>query len=297
MRVFVTGATGFIGSAVVRELLTAGHQVTGLARSERSAAALVDAGAEALHGSLDDLDSLAKGAAAADAVAHLAFIHDFSDFEASCAADLRAIETIGAALEGSGKPFAISSGTAGLRPGHVVAEDYTPEGEWFGSPRLRSEITALGLADHGVRSSSVRFAPTVHGRGDHGFAHLLIEIARAKGFSAYVGDGTNRWPAVHRLDAARLFRLALEEAPAGTRVHAIAEEGIAFRDIAETIGRRLDLPVDGVSPEEADAHFGWIGRIAALDIPASSELTRERLGWEPTEPGLIADLEEGHYFG
>ncbi|MFJ6082701.1 SDR family oxidoreductase [Streptomyces sp. NPDC092369] len=297
MRVFVTGATGFIGSALVHELLGAGHRVTGLARSERSAAALVDAGAEVLHGSLDDLDSLAKGAASADAVAHLAFIHDFSDFEASCAADLRAIETIGAALEGSGKPFAIASGTAGLRPGQLVTEDYTPQGEWFGTPRLRSETTALGLADHGVRSSSVRLAPTVHGVGDHGFVHLLIEIARAKGFSAYVGDGTNRWPAVHRLDAARLFRLTLEGAPAGTRVHAIAEEGIAFRAIAETIGRRLDLPTEAVSSEEAAAHFGWIGPIAALDMPASNELTRERLGWQPTEPGLIADLEAGHYFG
>ncbi|MET7474209.1 SDR family oxidoreductase [Streptomyces sp. NPDC005648] len=300
MRVFVTGATGFIGSAVVRELLDAGHQVTGLARSDTSAAALRAAGAEVRRGDLAGLDGLAEGAAAADAVAHLAFIHDFSadfDFAAACAADLRAIESIGAALEGSDKPFVISSGTALLSGGgRVGTEEDTPVPGSFGEVRGRNENAAIALADRGVRSASVRFAPTVHGRGDHGFVHLLIGIAREKGFSAQVGDGANRWPAVHRTDAARLVRLALEGAPAGTRLHAVGEEGVPFHEIATAIGRHLDLPVHSIAPEEAAPHFGWLGHIATMDAPASNALTRKWLEWEPTGPGLLEDLEEGHYF-
>lgn len=299
MRVFVTGATGFIGSAVVRELLDAGHQVTGLARSDASAAALTAAGAEVHRGDLNDPDTLAAGAAAADGVAHLAFIHDFSgtfDFAAACAADLRAIEAVGAALAGSDKPLVISSGTALLKPGSVATEEDTAPPESFGAVRARNEEAAVALADRGVRSAAVRFAPTVHGRGDKGFVSMLIDIAREKGFAAHVGDGANRWPAVHRSDAARLVRLALESAPAGTRLHAVGEEGVPFRDIAAVIGRHLDLPVRSVSPEEAASHFGWLAHVAPLDVPASNALTRKWVGWEPTGPELLEDLEEGHYF-
>ncbi|MGW2719086.1 SDR family oxidoreductase [Streptomyces sp. NPDC001492] len=299
MRVFVTGATGFIGSAVVRELLDAGHRVTGLARSDSSAAALTAAGAEVRRGSLDDLESLGEGAAAADGVAHFAFIHDFSadfDFAAACAADLRAIEAMGAVLEGSDKPFVMSSGTALLQPGRLNTEEDTAPPESFGAVRARNEDAAVALADRGVRSAAVRFSPTVHGRGDKGFVSMLIAIAREKGFAAYVGDGTNRWPAVHRTDAAHLARLALESAPAGTRLHAVADEGVPFRGIAAVIGRHLDLPVRSITAEEAPAHFGWLANVVGLDIPASNALTRKWLGWEPTGPGLIEDLEEGHYF-
>ncbi|RPF33547.1 SDR family oxidoreductase [Streptomyces sp. TLI_185] len=299
MRVFVTGATGFIGSAVVRELLDAGHEVTGLARSDASAEALTAAGADVHRGDLTDPAGLAKGVATADGVAHLAFIHDFSgtfDFAAACAADLRVIEAIGTVLEGSDKAFVISSGTALLQPGRVNTEEDTAPPESFGAIRARNEDAAIALADRGVRSSSARFSPSVHGRGDHGFVHMLIDIARDKGFAAYVGDGANRWPAVHRTDAARLVRLALESAPAGTRLHAVGDEGVPFRDIAAVIGRHLDLPARSITAEAAPAHFGWLANVAGLDIPASNTLTRKWLGWEPTGPGLIEDLEEGHYF-
>ncbi|MEV6946893.1 SDR family oxidoreductase [Streptomyces sp. NPDC051172] len=299
MRVFVTGATGFIGSAVVRELLDAGHRVTGLARSGASAEALRAAGAEVRRGDLADPAGLAEGAAAADAVAHLAFIHDFSatfDFAAACAADLRAVEAIGAALEGSDKPFVMSSGTALLQPGRFNTEEDTAPPESFGAVRARNEDAAVALADRGVRSAAVRFSPTVHGRGDKGFVSMLIATAREKGFAAYVGDGANRWPAVHRTDAARVVRLAVESAPAGTRLHAVGEEGVPFRDIAAVIGRHLDVPVRSITAEEAPAHFGWLAHVVGLDVPASNTLTRKWLGWEPTGPGLIEDLEEGHYF-
>jgi nucleoside-diphosphate-sugar epimerase len=272
MRVFVTGATGYIGSAVVRELIDAGHKVVGLARSDNGAAVLKEAGAEVHRGAIDDLDSLHSGAAAADGVIHLAFKHDFSDFAGALTTDLHAVETMGAALEGSGKPFVITAHLNGAA----------------------SENAAFALA--GVRSSVVSLAPSVHGEGDKGFVPRLINIARTKGVSAYVGDGSNRWPAVHRLDAAHLYRLALEKAPAGSRLSGRAEEGVPFRDIAGVIGKHLNLPVVSISREEADAHFGFLGAIAAHDMPRSSALTQELLGWRPVHPALIPDLEQGHYF-
>ncbi|MCX4974947.1 SDR family oxidoreductase [Streptomyces sp. NBC_00620] len=293
MRVFVTGATGFIGSAVVRELIDAGHQVLGLARSDKSAASLTAAGAEVHRGALDDLDSLRAGAVAADGVIHTAFVHDFTDFANAARTDQRAIETLGEALTGTGRPFVVASGTA-FAPGRLVTEeDGVPEATVV--PRV-SEQTALPFAERGVRVSAVRLPPTVHGEGDHGFIPMIIDIARTKGVSAYPGDGSNRWPAVHRLDAAHLFRLALEAAPAGTRLHGVGEEGIPVRDIADVVGQQLKLPVTAVSREETADHFGWLGAILALDVPASSALTRKQLGWQPVQPGLIADLEEAHYF-
>lgn len=292
MRIFVTGASGFIGSAVVPELIGAGHQVLGLARSDASAAALRTAGADVHRGDLDDLDSLRSGAQDADGVIHLAFVHDFNEFAAASEIDRRAIETLGETLAGSDRPLVVASGTTGIRFGEVSTEDdaATP-----GLPRV-SEATALAFADRGVRASVVRLPPSVHGPGDHGFVPQLIEIARARGESGYPGDGSNRWPAVHRLDAARLFRLALESAPAGSRLHAVAEEGMPVRDIAGVIGRQLHLPVTGIAPDAATEHFGWIGTIFSLDVPASSVHTRDRFGWTPTEIGLLDDLALGHYF-
>jgi nucleoside-diphosphate-sugar epimerase len=297
MRVFVTGATGFIGSAVVRELLDAGHEVTGLARSDDSAASLAAAGAEAHRGSLTDLDSLRAAAAASDGVIHTAYIHDFSennDAPAYARIDGQAIETIGEALAGSGKPLVVAAGLPMPAPGsRTTEEDAAPENSAY--PRV-SEGAALAFAGRGVRASVVRMPPTVHGEGDHAFIPALIAIARAQGLSAYVDDGSNRWSAVHRLDAARLFRLALESAPAGTRLNAVGDEGVPFREIAEVIGKHLDLPVKSLSPEEAVGHFGLFAIFAQFDVPASSAATRERFGWQPVHPGLIADLEEGHYF-
>ncbi|QKW25443.1 SDR family oxidoreductase [Streptomyces seoulensis] len=298
MRVFVTGATGHIGSAVVSELLDAGHQVVGLARSDRSAAALKAAGAEAHRGSLDDLDTLHEAAATADGVIHLAFKHDFSDYQGAVTADLRAVQTIGAALEGSGKPFVVTSGTLMLAfvlpPGQLGTEADVAAPP---VPRIEAENTAIALSESGVRSSVVRLPPSVHSSLDlHGFVPRLIETAREKGVSAYIADGANRWPAVHTLDAARLFRLALEKAPAGTRLHGTTDEGVPFRDIAETIGRHIGVPTAGITREEADAHFGFLGTMASLDNPTSSSRTQELLAWRPERPGLIADIEAGHYF-
>lgn len=297
MHVFVTGATGFIGSALVLELLKAGHKVTGLARSDASAKKLVDVGAEVLRGDLDDLESLKRGAAASEGVIHCAFKHDFANFEASCQADRTAVETLGAALTGSEKPLIVTSGTAALAPGHVATEEEdvaNPVGP--ASIRLQTEVVALAMAKNDVRVSVVRLPPSVHGDGDEGFMSMLIGVARKQGVSAYIGDGLNRWPAVHKFDAATLYRLALEKAPAGSRFHAIGDEGVLIKDVAEVIGRRLNLPVVSKTLEEAMTQFGLFAGLLAQNIPASSARTQEQLGWKPTHPALIPDLEGDYYF-
>jgi nucleoside-diphosphate-sugar epimerase len=296
MRVLVTGASGFIGAAIVPELGGAGHQVVGLARSDASAAALAAAGAEVHRGALDDLDSLRSGAAACDGVIHTAYIHDFANLEASAHTDLRAVETLGAAIEGTGRPFVVTSGTLVLTPGRLRTERDAPDPRSAGSHRIASEQATLALAARGVRASVLRLPPSVHGDGDHGFVPFLIAVARDKGVSGYIGDGSSRWPAVHRLDAATLFRLALEAAPAGSVLHGAAEEGVPVRAIAEVIGRQLDLPVVAVALEDADEHFGWLAPFLASDVPVSSALTRELVEWRPTHRGLIEDLGEAHYF-
>jgi nucleoside-diphosphate-sugar epimerase len=301
MRVFVTGASGHIGSAVVPELQRAGHQVVGLARSDGSAKALTAAGAEVWRGDLDDLDGLREAAGAADGVIHLAFKHDLmgsGDMEGAVTADFAAIQALAAPLEGTGKPLVSSSGTlmlslAGItgRPG--TEADFAP-----GGPRVDAENFVVALADRDVGSSVVRLPPIVHSSLDHhGFAHILIGIARQAGESAYVADGANRWPSVHTLDAARVYRLALEGAPAGSRLHAVADEGIPFRDIAAAIGRGAGVPVARISAADAAGRFAFLGRFVGVDNPTSSEVTRKLLGWEPEQPGLIEDLEHGHYFG
>jgi nucleoside-diphosphate-sugar epimerase len=299
MRVFVTGASGHVGSTVVPELLEAGHQVVGLARSDTSAAALAAAGAGVHRGDLDDLDGLAAAAAAADGVIHLAFKHDAmfaGDFNSAIAADLRAIETLGDALAGTGKPLVATSGTvvfafAGLQ------DPLTEADALEAGPRIDAENAVVALAERGIRSSVVRLTPTVHSTLDrNGFIPTFISIARSKGVAAYVGDGANRWPAVHTLDAARLYRMGLETAPAGSRLHAVDDEGITFREIAEAIGRGLNLPVVSIPPTRAEAHFGFLSAHAQADNPSSSTLTQHLLGWTPVQPGLIDDLGQGHYF-
>lgn len=274
MRIFVTGSTGYIGSAVVNELLSAGHTVVGLTRSDKGASLLKKAGAEVLHGSLDDLDILYTGASNADGVIHLAFNHDFSNFASSLATDLLVIEKIGSALQGSGKPFVTTSHANGIA----------------------SDNAAIALAKQGVRTSVVSLAPSVHDVGDKGFVPTLINIARETGVSAYVGDGSNRWPAIHRLDAANLYRLALEKAPAGSQLDGVADTGIPFREIAGIIGKHLNLPVVSITHDEAENHFGFLGMLASLDIPRSSAQTQELLGWKPMQPSLLSNLEQGHYF-
>src|SRR5215472_12586287 len=293
MKVFVTGATGFIGSAVVQELIQAGHQVLGLARSDSAASSLIAAGAQVHRGSLEDVESLRTGAAAADAVIHLGFIHDFSNYAPAAEKDRRAIETLGAALAGSDRTLVVSSGTLLAQRQGPLATEQDPRNP--SSPR-KSEEAALAMASRGVRASVLRLPPTVHGDGDHGFVPVLIGIAREKGVSAYVGDGLNRWPAVHRLDAAHLYRLILEKAPAAATFHGVADEGIPVREIAQVIGRRLNVPVVAKPREESAGHFGWIGHFFSLDNPTSSRLTQEHLGWQRRQRGLIADLEQGSYF-
>lgn len=293
MRVFVTGATGFIGSAVIAELIAAGHSVLGLSRSEAGAAAVSAAGADVLQGSLEDLDSLERGAAASDAVIHTAFIHDFSKFKENSEIDRRAIEAMGETLAGSGRPLVATSGLGMIPHDGLITEDTLPPA---GTPIPRvSEQTAVAFAARGVRGMAIRL-PQVHGAGDHAFTPHLINVAREKGVSAYVGDGANRWPAVHRSDAARLYRLSVEKGTAGARYHAVADQGIPLKTIAKIIGRRLGLPVKGISKEEASNHFGWFAAFASMDSPASSERTRRELGWQPTEIGLVEDLDSGTYF-
>jgi len=296
MRIFVTGATGFIGSAIVQELIGAGYQVLGLARSEAGAKALAAAGAQVHRGDIEDLESLRSGAAASDGVIHTAFLHDFSRWAAVCEMDRRAIEALGTALAGSDRRLIVTSGTALTAPGRVATEESPPAFAFAEVPRVASEEAATAMAARGVRIAVVRLAPSVHGDGDHGFVPMLIDLARQKGVSVYVGDGLNRWPAVHRLDAAKLFRLAVEKAPAGARLHGVADEGVPFREIASVIGRRLNVPVVGKSKKEAADHFGWFEHFAAIDNPASSKRTRELLGWQPKQPGLIADMDRPRYF-
>lgn len=284
-----------MGTAVVQELIRAGHQVTGLARSESASASLTEAGAEVLRGDLEDLNSLRSGAENADGVIHCGFIHDFSRFEEVCKVDRFAIEAMGAVLINTNKPLIITSGTALVSPGQIATEELSPPFAPGGFPRASEEAGRL-LAERGVRVITVRLSPSVHGDGDHGFVPSLIGLAREKGASAYIGEGLNRWTAVHRLDAGILYRLALEKGAIGSKFHGVAEEGIPFRDIAEAIGKGLNVPVVSKSPEEAAEHFGWFAAFAGLDCPASSKLTRERLSWVPTHCSLVQDLESGTYF-
>jgi nucleoside-diphosphate-sugar epimerase len=307
MRVFVTGASGWIGSAVILELMNAGHDVVGLARSEESAASLVAAGVEVQRGTLDDLETLRKAANSSDGVIHLAFKHDIAfsgDFLGAATADRKAVEVFGEALAGSDRPLVIASGTLGVSPGRLATESdghvLDPAvaaliGPGPGTRWETAEFT-LALSSTGVRSSVVRLPPTNHGDGDHGFIATLVAIAREKGVSGFIGDGTNRWPAVHQLDSAQLFRLAVENAPAGSTLHGVGEEGVATRDIAEVIGRQLNVPVVSIAPEDAAEHFTWLVHFFGVDAPASSVVTQELMNWQPSHPGLIADLNEDFYF-
>jgi nucleoside-diphosphate-sugar epimerase len=295
MRVFVTGASGWIGSAVVDELLGAGHEVTGLARSDASAAVIQAKGARVRRGDLDDLASIRAGAETAEAVIHLANKHDWSNPAVSIAAERAAVQAIGDVLAGTDRPFLLASGVAGLTQGRPATEDDPSPFHGPDSPRGGSENLAFEFADHGVRTVSLRFAPTVHGAGDHGFIAAITAVAREKGVSGYPGDGTNRWAAVHRSDAARLVALGLEKAPARARLHAVAEDGIPTRDIAEAIGRALGLPVTSIAPADIQGHFGWIGTFFGMDLAATSTATRELLDWKPTGPTLIADIDAGGY--
>jgi nucleoside-diphosphate-sugar epimerase len=294
MRVFVTGATGWVGSAVIDELRSAGHSVLGLARSDAAEASLASAGVAVQRGSLEDLDSLRAGAAATDAVVHTAFNHDFSRFAQNGAAERAAIEALGDALAGTGKTLIVTSGVGLIAPGRLITEDDVRDNS-VPFPR-DPETVAAAVAARSVHVSVVRLAPSVHGKGDHGFVPIVIGMAREHGVSPYIGEGTNRWPGVHRRDAARLYRLALERSAEHAIYHAVAEEGVPFREIAGTIGRQLNVPVASISGEEIEAHFGWFAHFAQIDAPSSSAKTQQSLGWHPTEPTLLADLDSEAYF-
>jgi nucleoside-diphosphate-sugar epimerase len=295
MRDFVTGATGFIGSAIVRELIDAGHQVLGLARSDAGAKSLVEAGAQVHLGDLEDLDSLRSGASKSDAVIHTAFNHDFSKYVANCETDRHAIEALGSSLAGSDRPLIVTSGTgmASSGPGTLSTENDPPASSKV-IPRAASEEAVGAVADRGIRTAIVRL-PQVHDTGKQGLVSYAIHLAREKGVAAYVGDGLYRWPAAHRLDSAHLYRLALEKASAGARYHAVAEEGVSVREISEAIGRGLNVPVVSITPQEAQGHFGWLAAFVGWDIPASSAQTRKQLGWNPTGPSLLTDLKNMRY--
>ncbi len=303
MKIFVTGASGWIGSSVVPELLEAGHEVVGLARSDASAQRLEDVGAIVQRGDLDDPDGLAKAAADSDGVIHLAFQHEVAfggNFAAAGAADRRAVEAMGTAFADSDRPFVLASGILGLSSGRVATEDdgLVPSDEIRANPagvRAATALLTLSLRGIGVRSSVLRLPPSVHGDGDNGFVATLVGIARERGVAGYVGDGSNRWPAVHRSDAARLARLAVESAPAGSVLHAVGDRGVPFREIADAISRQLDIPTESVSPGDASDHFAFLGHFVSLDCPATASITRHLLGWEPTGPTLIEDLDKGHY--
>ncbi len=296
MRILVTGASGWIGSASVQELLAAGHHVLGLARNDASAAKVAALGAEPVHGSLDDLASLRRAAQQAEGVVHLGYNHDFSQMAAAAATDRAAIDTFAEVLQGTGGPLLIASGTLGLAPGRVGTEEDMPHAATH--PRVANAAHTLGLAARGIRSMVVRFAPTVHGAGgDHGFVAVLATTAREKGVAAYIGTGQNRWPAVHRRDAGKLVQLAIDKAPPGSVLHAVAEEGVATRDIAAALGQQLQLPVASIPTEQAQAHFGWMGMFFGADAPASNTRTRALLGWQPTGATLLEDIAAGHYPG
>jgi nucleoside-diphosphate-sugar epimerase len=296
MRILVTGASGWIGSASVKELISAGHHVLGLARNDESAARIARLGAEVVRGSLDDIASLRSAATLAEGVVHLGYNHDFSQMAAAAQMDRAAIDTFADVLQGTGGPLLIASGTLGLAPGRVGTEADMPSAGVH--PRLANAAYTVGLADRGIRSMVVRFAPTVHGAdGDHGFVAVLARIAREKRMSGYIGGGQNRWPAVNRLDAGKLVQLAIDKAVPGSVLHAVAEEGVATHDIATALGQFLDVPVESIPVERAQAHFDWLGMFFGADAPASSAHTRSQLGWEPAHASLLEDIAAGHYPG